>query len=64
MCGTLQCRHENERLSFWRLLTFYIHNATDCQSVILDVGPRLADPGMVADGTPCGTDRVSLGFVW
>ena len=64
MCGMLQCTHDNERLSFWKLLTYHIHNTTHCQNVIMDLGPKPADPGMVADGTPCGEQRVRWWIIY
>lgn len=67
MCGMLHCQHRNEKLMFWKEALAYalpeawiVVNSTrqDCKGVILDVGLDMPDPGMVPDGTKCGSRKV------
>ena len=68
MCGLLHCDHAAEKLAFWKealtltLPETWVHTEDGrrhhCNSVILDVGLDVADPGMALDGTRCGHQRV------
>lgn len=69
MCGMLHCQHRNEKLMFWKEALAYalpeawiVVNSTrqDCKGVILDVGLDMPDPGMVPDGTKCGSRKMCV----
>ncbi|KAF9413477.1 hypothetical protein HW555_008315, partial [Spodoptera exigua] len=68
MCGTLQCRHLNERLEFGMesvalLSAVFINNngtIIPCRTAIIDLGLSDVDPGLVPDGAKCGEEMMCL----
>ncbi|XP_075986793.1 uncharacterized protein LOC142983687 [Anticarsia gemmatalis] len=68
MCGTLQCRHLNERLEFgmesaaFLSAVFINDNGTiiPCRTAIIDLGLSDVDPGLVPDGAKCGEDMMCM----
>ncbi|XP_063896154.1 disintegrin and metalloproteinase domain-containing protein adm-2 [Helicoverpa armigera] len=68
LCGTLQCRHLNERLEFGMesvatLAAVFINNngtIIPCRTAIIDLGLSEVDPGLVPDGAKCGEDMMCL----
>lgn len=68
MCGTLQCRHLNERLEFgmesaaFLSAVFINDNGTiiPCRTAIIDLGVNDVDPGLVPDGAKCGDGMMCL----
>ncbi|KAJ8709774.1 hypothetical protein PYW08_009778 [Mythimna loreyi] len=65
-CGTLQCRHLNERLEFGMesvstlSATFINSNGVimACRTAIIDLGLSDVDPGLVPDGAICGDEMM------
>ncbi|XP_058117441.1 disintegrin and metalloproteinase domain-containing protein 12-like [Anopheles ziemanni] len=70
-CGLLHCTHRSEKLEYGveayakRTATKFQHygprgtvRSTVCNAVIVDLGPAVVNPGLVPDGTKCGTGRM------
>ncbi|XP_049278949.1 zinc metalloproteinase-disintegrin-like BmMP [Anopheles funestus] len=70
-CGLLHCTHQSEKLEYGveayakRTATKYQHygprgtvRTTICNAVIVDLGLDVVNPGLVPDGTKCGTGRM------
>ena len=72
LCGRLQCDTGNLPLLHYDSI-FIIPGCTTlptgpvCCPVIIDVGQQVTDPGLVPDGAPCGSQKVTkyqkIGFV-
>ena len=61
MCGKLQCDSSNPQLmtysTFYSQISATIGTAR-CYSIIFDFGQQVSDPGLVPDGSPCGSGGV------
>lgn len=70
LCGSLQCRHLNERLEFGmesRAMLAYSYvtsletsSLIPCRTVTVDFGLETRDPGLVPNGARCGVDRMCV----
>lgn len=70
MCGSLQCRHLNERLEFGmetRAVLAYSYVTSretntliPCRTVTVDFGLQTVDPGLTPNGARCGEDRMCV----
>ncbi|XP_052899052.1 zinc metalloproteinase-disintegrin-like MTP8 [Anopheles moucheti] len=70
-CGLLHCTHQSEKLEYGieayakRTATKFQHygprgtvRTTICNAVIVDLGLDVVNPGLVPDGTKCGTGQM------
>lgn len=69
----IHCQHLNEKLMFWKEnLAYGLPESSvidddgarqECKGAILDVGMDMPDPGMVPDGTACGSEKVVTSYL-